>query len=166
MKISLAEKKSELLDGLRQVRGEILTAAREFRPGEEAIPFVGVWSLLDLLAHLAGWDVANRQAAREILAGALPSFYAHQGKDWAEYNARLVSQYRVDSLTEMLRFVSQTHLALLDELEALPARDLFADHGVRKGSYRVIIGRLLEAERKDEARHLLQIDDFLNKRRK
>lgn len=166
MKQSFDEQKTALLAGLRKVRGDIYTAALQFHPGEETIPFVGIWSLLDLLAHLAGWDIANRLAAREILAGELPSFYGYQGKDWADYNAMLVSQYRVDSVAEMLAVVTQTHHALLADLEALPAKALFADHGVRRGSYRVIISRLLEAERKDEARHLQQIMEFINERHK
>jgi len=166
MKLSLDEKKAALLDGLRQVRSEIHAAALQFRPGEETIPFVGSWSLLDLLAHLAGWDVANRQAAREVLAGVTPSFYEFQGKDWAGYNAILVSQHRQDSLGDMLAAVAQTHQALLDELEAMSAKDLFGDRGVRKGNYRVIISRLLEAERKDEAHHLQQVVEFINERRK
>jgi len=158
------EKKYALLDSLQQVRGEILQAARRFRPGEESIPFVGVWSLLDLLAHLAGWDVANRQAAQEVLGGMIPSFYQHQGKDWASYNALLVSEYGQDTLAEMLAVVEGTQRELIATLETLPAKDLFADHGVRVGSYRVIISRLLEAERKDETRHLRQIVAFLDER--
>jgi DinB superfamily len=166
MKQTLDEKKAVLLDGLRQVRGDIQAAALEFSPGEENIPFVGVWSLLELLAHLAGWDVTNRQAAREVLSGTVPSFYSYISKDWAEYNASLVSQHRKESLEEMLAEVSRTHLELLEDLEALTAQDLFADHGVRRGSYRVIISRLLEAERKDEARHLQQILEVIQQRRK
>jgi hypothetical protein len=165
MKISLDENKAVLLDGLRQVRGKILAAAREYRPGEETIPFIGVWTLLDMLAHLAGWDIANRNAASEILAGELPSFYKHQGKDWAEFNAILVKRYRRDSMAEMLEVVAHTHQALLDDLEALTAQDLFADHGVRHGNYRVIISRLLEAERKDEFRHLQQMTEFIKQQR-
>jgi Protein of unknown function (DUF1706) len=166
MKQALDEKKSVLLDGLRQVRGDIQNAALQFLPGKETIPFVGIWSLLDLLAHLAGWDVANRQAAGEILAGNTPTFYNFMNKDWAEYNAILVSRYRKDTLEEMLNTVAQTHLELLEDLDALSAADLFADHGVRRGSYRVLISRLLEAERKDEARHLQQILDFIQPRRR
>jgi hypothetical protein len=162
MKQSLDEQKTTLLAGLRQVRGDIHAAVLQFHAGEETIPFVGVWSLLDLLAHLAGWDVTNRFAAQEILAGSLPTFYQYLGKDWADYNAMLVSKYRADSLSEMLAVMAQTHQALLADLEALPAKALFADHGVRRGSYRVIISRLLEAERKDEAHHLQQIVEFIH----
>ena len=161
---SLDEEKAILLNGLRQVRGEIHAAAHRFRPGEESIPFVGVWSLLDLLAHLAGWDVANRLAVREVLAGVVPSFYEYYSRDWADYNTRLVKDHRQDGLDEMLAVLSQTHKALLDDLEALTAQDLFADHGVRRGSYRVIISRLLEAERKDELKHLQQIVNYLGER--
>jgi hypothetical protein len=159
------EKKSSLLDSLSQVRAEILRESRQFKPGEEAIPFIGVWSLLDLLAHLAGWDVTNVQAAQEVLVGKIPSFYAHHSKDWADYNALLVNEYGKASLPEILATVEGTHKQLINFLEKLPAKALFADHGVRAGSYRVIISRLLEAERKDETRHLRQIVEFLDERR-
>ena len=158
------EKKTELLDNLIQLRGEILAAARQFLPKEETIPFVGIWSLLDLLAHLAGWDVTNRTAAQEILAGKTPSFYAHHGKDWAEYNAFLVAQYRQDSLAKMLATVERTQQELIVYLKAVPAKDLYKDYAVRVRGYKVIISRLLEAEYKDETHHLNQILEFLDKR--
>jgi hypothetical protein len=165
LKTSNDEKKAVLLDSLRQVRGEILAAARQFHPGEETVAFVGFWSLLDLLAHLAGRDVTNRKSAQEMLAGTLPSFYNYQSKDWADYNAMLVSQYWVDSLTEMLAAVARTHQELMEYLASLNARDLFSDHGVRRGNYRVIINSLLEAERKDEIQHLRQMVEFLDELR-
>ena len=62
----------------------------------------------------------------------------------------------------MLETVERTQQDLMDDLESLPPEELFADHGVRLGSYRVIISRLLEAERKDETRHLEQIMEFLS----
>lgn len=163
--ITLDEKKATLLGSLKQVRAEILREAQQFRPTEETLPFVGVWSLLDLLAHLAGWDVTNKQAAQEVLNGIVPSFYQHHGKDWAGYNALLVRQYGKNTLTEMLATVEHTHQELITFLDSLPAEALFADHGVRVGGYRVLINRLLEAERKDENRHLQQIVEFLNERR-
>lgn len=162
---TVEEKKCALLNNLIQIRAEILRESRLFGPGEETIPFIGVWSLLDLLAHLAGWDITNIQAAQEIIEGKIPSFYAHQSKDWADYNALLLSKYGKDTLLEMLAAVEDTHQQLVHYLEKLPAKDLFSDHGVRVGSYRVIISRLLEAEYKDETRHLRQIVEFLDVRR-
>lgn len=163
--MTVDEKKDQLLTGLLQVRKEILREAGQFHPGEELIPFVGVWSLLDLLAHLAGWDVTNRQAAQEVLEREVPKFYSFHNKDWANYNAILVSEYGRPTLAEALAAVEQTHQELMDFLTALPPKALFSDFGVRVGSYRIIISRLLEAERKDEIRHLQQIVGFLDARR-
>jgi hypothetical protein len=159
------EKKAVLLNSLREVRAEILQEARQFHQDEASLPFVGIWSLLDLLAHLAGWDVTNFQAAREVMAGQVPAFYAYHSKDWADYNARLVSEYGKPTLAEALGTVEHTQQELMAFLTALPAKELFSDHGVRVGSYRVIISRLLEAELKDETRHLRQIVAFLDDRR-
>ena len=164
-KTTVDEKKAALLAGLRQVRAEILAASRQLHPGEETITFLGTWALLDLLAHLAGWDDANRLAAQEVLAGKIPSFYNHHSKDWTDFNALLVGEYRLNNLPDMLDVVERTHRGLMDYLEKLPAKELFADHGVRVRGYRVIISRLLEAECKDETVHLGQIIGFLNTRR-
>jgi hypothetical protein len=159
------EKKAGLMAGLHDVRTEILKEAWRFHPDEITLPFVGVWSLLDLLAHLAGWDVTNRQAAEEVMNGNVPTFYSYHSKEWADYNSKLVKEYGRPTLVEALITVEQTQQDLLDFLNAIPAKDLFSDHGVRMGSYRVIISRLLEAERKDETRHLRQIVEFLDDRR-
>jgi hypothetical protein len=164
-RLSSEEKKINLLTGLRDVRAEILKEVVRFHPDEVTLPFVGVWSLLDLLAHLAGWDVTNRQAAQEVLEGKVPTFYTYHSRDWADYNAMLVREYGQPTLIEALSTVEQTQQDLMDFLDALPAKYLFSDHGVRVGSYRVIISRLLEAERKDENRHLRQIVGFLDERR-
>lgn len=165
IKLTVDEKKEDLLTGLIQVRKEILREAGQFHPSEELIPFVGVWSLLDLLAHLAGWDVTNRQAAQEVMEGKVPTFYTYHSKDWAVYNARLAREFGKPTLAETLATVETTQQDLINYLTTLPAKTLFSDHGVRVGSYRVIISRLLEAERKDETRHLRQIVGFLDARR-
>ena len=54
--------------------------------------FLGHWSLMDLVAHLAGWDYANRAAIDAILAGRLPDFYARYDADWRTFNAELVAR--------------------------------------------------------------------------
>ena len=54
--------KDELLFGLKAVRESILTEALAL-PGEaHARVFLGTWTVMDLLAHLAGWDAANLKA--------------------------------------------------------------------------------------------------------
>jgi len=73
--LSHEEKKARLLNSLLNVRGRILAKASKLSSDDEDEVFLGTWSIKDLLAHLAGWDVTNLEAARDILKGELPGFY-------------------------------------------------------------------------------------------
>lgn len=160
-RVSLDEKKLKLLNELRRVRREILSEAQQIPPQARDKVFVGEWSILDLLAHLVGWDLANKQASIEILNGQVPSFYAHQDKGWVSFNAELVSKHKQDSIEKMISVVEASHEELMDYLQSLQPEEMFKDQGVRKGSYKVIISRLMEVEKKDEIEHLDQIRQFL-----
>jgi hypothetical protein len=155
-----SEKKERILSELSTVRSAILAEVTVIPSDMHDHPFLGIWDLKDLLAHLAGWDVTNLAAAREILEGKLPSFYSHFDKDWASYNAALVQSHRRAEMGELIAHARDTHLSLLSFLEELPADEFYRDRGIRAGRYKVTIGRLLEAERDDERKHLEQIQAY------
>ena len=98
---------------------------------------------------------------QEILAGELPGFYAHYDRDWATYNAKLVTEYGRENFEELVRLLSKTHGRLLAALEDLPAEELWKDRGIRAKGWKVTIGRLLEVERDDEEKHYLQLKEFV-----
>ncbi len=155
------ERKTELIAGLQDVRERILALASTLSESNQEAVYLGIWSSKELLAHLAGWDETNLSAAREVLAGQIPSFYEHHNKDWAAYNARLVSQYGRDSLAELVALVRETHGRLITFIQDLPASEFWNDRGIRAWGWKVTIGRLLEAERKDEEAHYGQLKRFV-----
>jgi hypothetical protein len=155
-----AARKAEILSGWSQIRGEILDAASALPTDSQEVPFVGVWTAKDLLAHLIGWDYANLQAAEEILQGQVPSFYEHQDRDWATFNALLIDRYGREEMDEVLRSLRDSHEKLLEYMKDLPPEEFWADRGVRHKGYRVIIGRLMRVEWEDEKEHLEQIRQF------
>lgn len=159
--VDLQLKKETLLQELREVRSSILEVSASFSQEEAEQVFLGSWSLLDLLAHLVGWDYTNMEASRKILHGEMPSFYDEYDKDWKSYNAALVSEYKSDSLDEMIASVTKSHSDLLRFIGDLPSEQIFGDHGVRRGRYKVIISRLLEADIKDVNEHLMQVRAFV-----
>jgi hypothetical protein len=160
-KLSDDEKKEELLSELVEVRGRILREASALSPDHDKEIFLGTWSIRELLAHLAGWDVTNLNAARSILRGELPKFYAEYDRDWKSYNARLVEKYNRDDIQELLSLVEETHKELLVFLRDLPASEIFKDRGIRSKGYKVTLGRLLQVEMKDEETHHSQIREFV-----
>jgi len=157
--------KDKIIAELVDTRRKILDAAAALPATQQDEVFLGVWSVKDLLAHLAGWDDTNRQAAAELLAGQMPAFYAHYDRDWQTYNAGLVAGYGRDDFAELLALVEDTHRTLIAFLETIPAEEFDKDHGVRFRRYKVTIARLLQVEADDENVHLAQIEEFRHRGR-
>lgn len=153
-------KKDEIIAELIKARRKILDAAALLSPAEQDQVFLGVWSVKDLLAHLVGWDFANMEAAKALLAGQLPGFYSHYDRDWKTYNARLVAEYKKDDFADLLSSVEDSHQKLIDLIRAIPAKEFDKDRGVRFKGYKVTIARLLQVEANDEKTHHAQIEEF------
>lgn len=152
--------KDDLLFGLKAVRESILAEALKLPPEAHNKIFIGTWTVMDLLAHLAGWDAANLQAANAILDGLLPEFYEHSDRDWKIYNAMLVAIYKKPSLKEQVELARETQKQLLNFLQALAAEDFNLDSGVRFKGIKVTIARILQAELDDEKTHFEQVFEF------
>ena len=150
-------KKEKLLEELISTREQILTCASAVPLEQRSIPLLDRWSILDLLAHLAGWDHANRQAVQAVRTGQLPAFYEFAERNWVTFNDRLVAQYRLDDLDVLIERVRGTQRSLLEVLSAIPAEDFEHDFKVRFRGYKVMIGRLMQAELRDEKEHLRQV---------
>ncbi|HLF28397.1 MAG TPA: DinB family protein [Anaerolineae bacterium] len=161
MKRASQEKKDDYLSGLIAARRAILEVAAALPPEKRDEVFLGVWSIKDLTAHLIGWDYVNLQAAEEVLAGKVPSFFAHYDPDWKTFNAQLVEEYTRDDFAQLLSSVEESQRKLIDFLKTIPAEEFDKDRGVRTArGARVTIGRNLQAEIDDEKVHYRQIKDF------
>ncbi|HLF73007.1 MAG TPA: ClbS/DfsB family four-helix bundle protein [Anaerolineales bacterium] len=158
-------RKEELLAKLQETRASILTEVSALPAENQNMVFLGIWSVKDVLAHLAGWDYTNVEAARYVMAGKLPPFYAHHDRDWAKYNAMLVAKYRRENLEELIELVKDSQRQLIEFIKTVPLSAFDKDFGVRFRGYKVTIRRLLEAELEDERVHQQQIADFLKERK-
>jgi uncharacterized damage-inducible protein DinB len=154
------EKKQKVIRDLASARGKILSAAKALPASQQDEVFLGEWSAKDLLAHLAGWDFTNLQAAKEVLGGRLPSFYDYHDRDWRTYNARLVAKYRIEDFDALLEAVQDSHRQLLEHLESIPADEFVKDRGLRFRGWRVTIAALLRVEASDEEEHYRQQEAF------
>ena len=160
MKRTNSSLKDDLLFGLKAVRESILAEALALPAEARDRVFLGTWSVMDLLAHLAGWDFTNLQAAHDILDGLLPEFYDHHDKDWKTYNAMLVAKYKRADFREQIQLVQDTQRQLIEYLETLPVEDIKRDTGVRYKGIKVTIARLLQSELEDEQTHFEQVFEF------
>ena len=158
---SLEDKKATLIQKFNETRSLILASASLFTDENVGEAFVGSWGILDILAHIRGWDLTNLESAKDILLGKLPDFYAEHDRDWASYNAKLVAQHKQPDLEMMIEAVNESWAAIVEYLGQLSPEALFGDHGVRRKSDKVTINRLIEADTKDVLEHLDQIRQFL-----
>ncbi len=150
-----------LLSDFRLNRTAILACAQSWPADRVAEAFLGEWCLLDLLAHLSGWDEANREAVTAVQAGRLPEFYAHKDADWRGFNAMHVRNHRKSALAAQIAEVERTFAELIDTLDHLEAADFYQDYGVRYKGWKVIVARLVESELHDERIHLEQLKAWL-----
>ena len=157
-------KKEWIINELQMVRSELLTEVAVLSRKERDTVFLGIWSVRDLLAHLAGWDYANLEAAKSVIAGKLPSFYEHRDRDWQTYNAMLVKKYGRNTFRELRATLKKSQKELVAYLQTIPFEYFNKDFGVRFRGYRVTIQRLLEADIKDVRIHHQQIIDFFGKK--
>ena len=163
---SKAQAKKEWIIGeMQRVRSELLAEVAVLSHRERDTVFLGIWSVRDLLAHLAGWDFANLDAAKSILAGRLPSFYEHHDRDWQTYNAMLVRKYRRNTFREICAVLKGSQKKLVDYLQTVPPEYFNRDFGVRFRGYRVTIRRLIQADIKDVQIHHQQIVDFFGRKK-
>ncbi len=153
-------RKHEIIEQLIAARTKLLGAASALPVEKQDEVFLGIWSIKDLLAHLIGWDAANREAIEAVQAGRLPEFYAHHDKDWRTFNADLVARHKQDNMEALLASVRESHQRLRDMIEGLPAPIFDKDFAVRFKGYKVTIARLLQAETADENTHFDQIQTF------
>jgi hypothetical protein len=159
---NLIKQKEELLTAFRENRAAMLACARRWPDEKVEETFLGEWSLLDLLAHLAAWDDANRAGVSSVRFARLPAFYAHKDTDWETFNAGLVKLYRRRTLAEQITLVERSFAGLMDTLNHFKVEVIFKDFGVRYKDATVIIARLVESELKDEQVHLEQMRAWLN----
>lgn len=157
-------KKDWIIREMQRVRSELLTEVAALSRKEHDTVFLGIWSVRDLLAHLAGWDFANLDAAKKIIAGKLPSFYEHRDRDWQTYNAMLVKIYRRNTFRELRATLEGSQRELVEYLQTIPPEYFNRDFGVRFRGYKVTIQRLLQADIKDVQIHHQQIVDFFGKK--
>jgi hypothetical protein len=153
-------KKEQLLAELQRARAEILREASALPAKKRDYVFLGIWSVKDVLAHLAGWDYTNIEAIQSVLAGNLPTFYKYRDRDWRTYNAMLVEKYKKGSFRELLSTVRTSHKKLVEFLQTIPPEHFTRDFGVRFRGYKVTVQRLIEADIKDVMIHCQQIKEF------
>jgi hypothetical protein len=123
MPSSIEERKEKLILDLVEARKNILNAACALPARQREVIFLGSWSVMDLLAHLIGWDYTNMEAVDTILSDQVPGFFASYDEDWRTYNSRLVALYKVDDFSKLVKAMKKSHGELIKYLRSIPAEE-------------------------------------------
>lgn len=161
MRTTVDDKKQTWINHLVEARRSILELAQTLPAELEDQPFIGVWSIKDLFAHLIGWDQTNTDAITEALQGIYPTFLKNYDKDWKSYNEHLIAQYKKPSLAEMLKDAQDSHERFISFLNGLPAQALVKGKVASERGRTITIANLLRAEASDEHDHAEQVRAFL-----
>ena len=135
-------------------RAELLTAIAGLDEATMAsLPVVGMWTIKEVLAHLAGWAVWDLETIRQIQSGGQPDFAALQ--DVKSFNDRNVAERRGWTVAEILDELDTARTALEELLMAMPEEDIF-QVGKYRGPHCENLANWLRVAREHEAEHAVQ----------
>ena len=151
---------SNLIEQMTQTRKALLREADAVGPELRRTPFVGHWDLMDVLAHLVGWDYTNIDAIRALQDGNTPVFYAEYDPGWATFNAQLVRRYRLEDWDRLRQAIDDSQSAVTSVLRELGPEALTRPHTDPSRSRPITMAGVLRAVVRDEQEHLAQIQAF------
>jgi hypothetical protein len=150
----------DLVNAFVHGREALLRAALAMPPHMRSTPFVGYWNLLDLLAHLVGWDYTNLNAVAEIKAGRIPDFYRHYDPGWASYNRQLIDRYGSSDWQELLDALGQSQEAVVTVMCTLTPEETTRELSQPGRRRPVSIAAIVRAAIRDEREHARQVRAF------
>jgi len=149
-----------LINALEDQRERLVGLALSVPAELRKTPFVGKWSLHEVIAHLIGWDRTNINTVDDLLAGRLPPFYDRYEPNWVGYNDELVAKHGDDDWDALTQELSESQTAALLKLRSLSAEQL-TEPGPVWRTRPVTIAGVLRFATKDEYEHLGQIEAFI-----
>lgn len=157
-----------LVDAFLRGRELLLRVAGEVPPELRTTPFVGHWNLMDVLAHLVGWDYTNVNAIEALKAGSVPDFYRQYDPGWASYNRQLIDRYGAADWDDLQAALAQSQAAVTQMLGLLTEEDLTKELSEPERFRRrpITIAGILQAAIRDEREHTRQIREFVDSQRR
>ncbi len=128
--------KTAIIEQLNTERRRLLQNLEHLTPEQMTQPgVVGVWSIKDILAHLADWEAHMPIWVASARQGD-PVAEIESGLNWKQFedfNVRIYARHKDQSLSEVLTYFHSTHQSFMDMVEAMPE-----DEMLTYGQYRFI----------------------------
>jgi uncharacterized protein (TIGR03083 family) len=133
-----------------------LSVAEMNQPGA-----VGVWSVKDVLAHLAFWERYAVNTLRAVARGETPELSADDETE--RRNASVVAQYYQRPLSAVIADWQQAREELLDAIEDLDDEDLNDPDRFPWSAGQSLLDRLAGNSYDHEQEHIEQIREWMGK---
>lgn len=121
------DEKRRLLNELELERNQLIRNIETCRIRDIDRPFIGDWSLKDIVGHVASWEAEYVAAIRELREGKPSGLHALMESERDHWNADHVERKRDLNFWSVFEQLRGGRQRLLDELNALSAEDLTSE---------------------------------------
>ncbi|MCL6644108.1 MAG: maleylpyruvate isomerase N-terminal domain-containing protein [Dehalococcoidia bacterium] len=138
-----ADERRRLLAELELERNQFIRNVETCRIRDIERPFIGDWSVKDIVGHVASWEAEVVTALRELRAGRRPELYDFNRSRLDAWNQEHVERKRSLGFFSVLEQLKDGRHRLLEELAHIPDEDL-VDDGSR---YRKLVQAVIDHDR-------------------
>jgi hypothetical protein len=128
---SLADDRRRLLGELEVERNQLMRNIETCRIRDIDRPFIGEWSLKDIVGHIASWEAEVVSAFREIRDGRRPELFDFDSSNLDAWNRDHVERKRDLNFWSVFEQLRGGRARLLEEIALVSDEDL-----LREGSRR------------------------------
>ncbi|MGE0598374.1 MAG: DinB family protein [Dehalococcoidia bacterium] len=122
-----ADERRRLLNELELERKQLIRNIETCRIRDIERPFIGQWSLKDIVGHVASWEAEYVSAVRELRAGKPAGLHDFNESDRDHWNADHVERKRDLNFWSVFEQLRGGRQRLLDELNEVSDDDLTSD---------------------------------------
>jgi hypothetical protein len=145
----LADERRRLLHELEVERNQLIRNIETCRIRDIEHPFIGAWSLRDIVGHVASWEAEIVVAFRELKEHKRPALLTFNQAEIDKWNEDHVERKRDLNFWSVYEQLKGGRTRLLDEVAAVSDEDLVGDGTVQ--------WRLVEAALDHDREHWHQI---------
>lgn len=125
--VNSSETRRRLIAELELERNQLLRNIETCRIRDIDRPFIGQWSLKDIVGHVASWEAEIVSNLRELREGKRPSLLDFDETELDGWNRDHVERKRDLNFWSVLEQLKGGRNRLLEELDLIPDEDLEAE---------------------------------------
>lgn len=127
---SLADERRRLMSRLETERNQLIRNIETCRIRDIDRPFIGEWSLKDIVGHVASWEAEVVTALREQAEGRRPTLLRFELANLDEWNNDHVQRKRDLGFSSVFEQLRGGRVRLLEELATVPDDQLAVEQSI------------------------------------